>query len=395
MIKCVKCGEVDAIAKSGIVRGKQRYYCSKCDYYFTLSTEQPVSINHHKRHPATILDIARELHISKSTVSRALHGHSDINEQTRKAVLETARKLEYQPNLLAYGLAKNKSMTIGIIVPEFINSFFPFIIIGAQEVANPAGYHVLICQSNESYQTEIANTNVLLSSRVDGLLVSLTGETPNIDHFKKFERAGIPVVYFNRVCKDTHVSKVIVDDYEGAFKGVVHLIENGCRRIAHIAGPANLQMSQNRLRGYLDALAQHGIEKDSSLIIDYDLNPQQATECAKRLFDLPLPPDGLFAVNDPAAIAAMLVAKERAIKIPDELAVLGFSNEPTSALIEPGLTTLAQPMADIGRTAISMLFDQIDSADDEVVEPETRVLKTTLIVRGSSLKHQHQGIHEG
>jgi DNA-binding LacI/PurR family transcriptional regulator len=388
MIKCVKCGEVDAIAKSGIVRGKQRYYCSKCDYYFTLSNEQPETIAHHKRHPATILDIARELHISKSTVSRALHGHSDINEQTRKAVLEIARKLEYQPNLLAYGLAKNKSMTIGIIVPEFINSFFPFVIIGAQEVANPAGYHVLICQSNESYQTEIANTNVLLSSRVDGLLVSLTGETPNIDHFKKFERAGIPVVYFNRVCKDTHVSKVIVDDYEGAFRGVVHLIENGCKRIAHIAGPPNLQMSQNRLKGYLDALAQHGIEKEDSLIVSYDLNPRQATECAKKLFDLSAPPDGLFAVNDPAAIAAMLVAKERGIKIPEALAVVGFSNEPTSALIEPGLTTLAQPMADIGRTAIKMLFDQIDLEDDEAVEPETKILKTTLIVRGSSLKRR-------
>lgn len=387
MIKCVKCGEVDAIAKSGIVRGKQRYYCGKCDYYFTLSSEQPLTINH-KRHPATILDIARELQISKSTVSRALHGHSDINEQTRKAVLETARRMEYQPNLLAYGLAKNKSMTIGIIVPEFINSFFPFIIIGAQEVANPAGYHVLICQSNESYPTEVANTNVLLSSRVDGLLVSLTGETPNIDHFKKFERAGIPVVYFNRVCKDTNVSQVIVDDYDGAFKGVVHLIENGCRRIAHIAGPPNLQISQNRLKGYLDALAQHGIEKDDSLIVSYDLNPQQATVCAKQLFDLPVPPDGLFAVNDPAAIAAMLVAKERGIKIPEELAVVGFSNEPTSALIEPGLTTLAQPMGDIGRTAIRMLFDQIESEDHETIEPETRVLKTTLIVRGSSLKQR-------
>jgi DNA-binding LacI/PurR family transcriptional regulator len=384
MIKCVKCGEVDAIAKSGIIRGKQRYYCSKCDYYFTLSGEQPVTIAH-KRHPATILDIARELHISKSTVSRALHGHSDINEQTRNAVLEMARKLEYQPNLLAYGLAKNKSMTIGIIVPEFINSFFPFVIIGAQEVANPAGYHVLICQSNESYETEIANTNVLLSSRVDGLLVSLTGETPNIEHFKKFERAGITVVYFNRVCKDTNVSKVIVDDYDGAVKGVVHLIENGCKRIAHIAGPPNLQMSQNRLHGYLDALARHNIEVDESLIINYDLNPLQATECAKQLFNLPDPPDGLFAVNDPAAIAAMLVAKECGIQIPSQIAVVGFSNEPVSAFIEPGLTTLAQPMADIGRTAIQLLFDQIE-VENEMQEPETKILKTTLIVRGSSLR---------
>ena len=385
MIKCVKCGEVDAIAKSGTIRGKQRYYCSKCDYYFTLSGEQPVTIAHHKRHPATILDIARELHISKSTVSRALHGHSDINEQTRNAVLEIARKLEYQPNLLAYGLAKNKSMTIGIIVPEFINSFFPFVIIGAQEVANPAGYHVLICQSNESYETEIANTNVLLSSRVDGLLVSLTGETPNIEHFKKFERAGIPVVYFNRVCKDTNVSKVIVDDYDGAFKGVVHLIENGCERIAHIAGPLNLQMSQNRLQGYLDALAQYNIAVDESLIVNYDLNPLQATECAKHLFNLSNPPNGLFAVNDPAAIAAMQVAKESGIKIPSQIAVVGFSNEPVSAFIEPGLTTLAQPMADIGRTAIQLLFDQIE-VENEMQEPEIKILKTTLIVRGSSLR---------
>jgi DNA-binding LacI/PurR family transcriptional regulator len=387
MIKCVKCGEVDAISKSGIIRGKQRYYCGKCAYYFTLPG-RPITAAHSKRHPATIQDIASELHISKSTVSRALHGHSDINEQTRKAVLEIARRLEYQPNLLAYGLAKNKSMTIGIIVPEFINSFFPFVIIGAQEVANPAGYHVLICQSNESYETEIANSNVLLSSRVDGLLVSLTGETPNIEHFKKFERAGIPVVYFNRVVADANVSKVIVDDYEGAFKGVVHLIENGCRRIAHIAGPSNLQMSQNRMQGYLDALREYGIPKDDSLIIRYDLNPKQAAECARHLFELPESPDGLFAVNDPAAIAAMLVAKERGIKIPDELAVVGFSNEPTSALIEPALTTLAQPMSDIGKTAIQMLLDQIDSTDEKDREPKTKILKTELIVRKSSLRRK-------
>lgn len=387
MIKCVKCGEVDAIAKSGVIRGKQRYHCGKCDYYFTLSAE-PVTISPSKRHPATILDIARELHISKSTVSRALHGHSDINDETRKAVLEIARKLEYQPNLLAYGLAKNKSMTIGIIVPEFINTFFPFIIIGAQEVANPAGYHVLICQSNESYATEVANTNVLLSSRVDGLLVSMTGETPNTDHFKKFERAGIPVVYFNRVCKDTHVSKVIVDDYEGAFKGTEHLIQNGCKRIAHISGPPNLQISQNRMQGYLDALIRNNMAVDQSLIVSYDLSQTQAAACARYLLNLSDPPDGLFAVNDPAAIAAMLVAKEYGLKIPNDLAIVGFSNEPSSALIEPGLTTLGQPTADIGRTAIQLLFDQINGTEPDQLEPKTKILKTTLIVRGSSLKNK-------
>jgi DNA-binding LacI/PurR family transcriptional regulator len=385
MIKCVKCGEVDAIAKSGVIRGKQRYYCGRCDYYFTFSVE-PLTISPAKRHVATIVDIARELNISKSTVSRALHGHSDINKETRKAVLEIARKLEYQPNLLAYGLAKNRSMTIGIIVPEFINTFFPFIIIGAQEVANPAGYHVLICQSNESYETEIANTNVLLSSRVDGLMVSLTGETPNIDHFKKFERAGIPVVYFNRVCTDANVSKVIVDDYDGAFKGTEHLIQNGCKRIAHISGPPNLQISQNRMQGYLDALTHSNIPIDQSLVISYDLSQAHASACARHLLSRPDRPDGLFAVNDPAAIAAMLVAKEYGIKIPDDLAVVGFSNEPSSALISPGLTTVGQPTADIGRTAIQLLFDMINAAEPDKQDPVTKILKTSLIVRGSSLK---------
>lgn len=388
MIKCIKCGEVDAIAKAGIVRGKQRYYCDRCEYYFTLpSSETPPDGHAARRHQTTIIDIARELQISKSTVSRALHGHSDINEETRKAVLEVAKRLDYQPNLLAYGLAKSKSLTIGIIVPEFINSFFPYVIIGAQEIANPAGYHVLICQSNESYETEIANTNVLMSSRVDGILASLTGETPNVDHFKKFERAGIPVVYFNRVSADACASKVIVNDYEGAFKGVEHLIQNGCARIAHIAGPQNLQICKNRLQGYCDALVHYGFEIDESLIVYHNLSEESAVQSARHIFNMPNPPDGLFAINDPAAITVMQVAKAMGIRIPEDLAVVGFSNEPTSALIEPGLTTLAQPMAEIGKTAIELLFKHINDAG-EPSEPVTRILSTELIVRKSSLKNK-------
>jgi DNA-binding LacI/PurR family transcriptional regulator len=388
MIKCVKCSEVDAIAKAGIIRGKQRYYCARCDYYFTLpAAEISIAANSSRKHQPTIVDIARELQISKSTVSRALHGHADINEETRKAVLDVAKKLDYQPNLLAYGLAKSKSLTIGIIVPEFINSFFPYVIIGAQEIANPAGYHVLICQSNESYQTEIDNTNVLMSSRVDGILASLTGKTPNVDHFKKFERAGIPIVYFNRVTTDVCASKVIVDDYDGAYQGVTHLIQNGCKRIAHIAGPQNLQICRDRLQGYKDALLHHDMELNESLIIYHDLNPESALHCAQHLLDVPDRPDGLFALNDPAAIATMQVAKEKGICIPDELAVVGFSNEPTSALVEPGLTTLAQPMAEIGKTAVNLLFKQMNDTSDCFI-PETKILKTTLIVRKSSLKRQ-------
>lgn len=385
MIKCVKCNDVAAIAKAGIIRGKQRYYCSHCDYYFTFPVPNRLETSSgFRKHQTTIIDIARELQISKSTVSRALRGHSDINKETRQAVLDIAKQLDYQPNLLAYGLAKSQSMSIGIIVPEFINSFFPYVIIGAQEVANPAGYHILVCQSNESYQVEVENTKVLMSSRVDGILASLTGETPNVDHFKKFERAGIPVVYFNRVSADATASKVIVDDYEGAYKGVEHLIQNGCRRIAHIAGPKNLLISQNRLHGYLDALKANQLPVDECLIREYTLSQESATECANYLFDLADKPDGLFAVNDPAAIAAILVAKLRGIKIPEELAIVGFSNEPSSALIEPGLTTLAQPMAEIGKAAIELLFQQIHATEE--IAPQTKILKTTLIIRKSSMR---------
>ncbi|AYB31569.1 LacI family DNA-binding transcriptional regulator [Chryseolinea soli] len=383
MIKCNKCGEVDAIAKSGIVRGKQRYHCKRCEYYFTQPSLLTPETHHHRRHQTTIMDIASALQISKSTVSRALQGHSDINENTRKAVLDMAHQLDYQPNLLALGLAKSRSYTIGIIVPEFINSFFPYIIIGAQQVANPAGYHVIICQSNESLETEIANTNVLMASRVDGVVASVTAETKSLDHFQKFQRAGIPLVMFNRICDGLDVSKVLVDDYDGAYRGVEHLIQQGCTRIAHLAGPQNLQVGKQRLRGYLDALRDYNLPVYDELIVYCNLTKSSAQAAARQLLDLPTPPDSIFGVNDPAAIQTILIAKSRGISIPNDLAIVGFSNEPTSALIEPGLTTLAQPLDEIGKTTVQFLLNEIE---DDAILPRTEILKTQLIVRASSLR---------
>jgi LacI family transcriptional regulator/LacI family repressor for deo operon, udp, cdd, tsx, nupC, and nupG len=385
MVKCIKCGDVDAIAKAGIVRGKQRYFCKRCDCYFSLSATAEPEPAPSRRHQTTIMDIATALNISKSTVSRALQGHSDINANTRKAVLDMAVQLDYQPNLLALGLAKSRSYTIGIIVPEFINSFFPYIIIGAQQVANPAGYHVIICQSNESLETEIANTQVLLASRVDGVIASVTGETKTLEHFRKFQKAGIPVVMFNRICEGLDVSKVLVDDHDGAYKGVAHLIQQGCKRIAHLAGPQNLQIGRERLRGYLDALRDHNLPVDEDLIVYYDLSKESAQACARHLLDLPEPPDAIFAVNDPAAIQVILTAKSRGVCIPADLAVVGFSNEPTSALIQPALTTLAQPLDEIGKTAVQFLLHEIEQEEGPFT-PELRVLKTELIVRESSLR---------
>ncbi|MBN8860652.1 MAG: LacI family DNA-binding transcriptional regulator [Sphingobacteriales bacterium] len=386
MIRCPKCSQVHAINCSGMVRGKQRYYCKECNVYFTLSENVPVVTEEaavRKKHMTTIADIAQALNISKSTVSRALHEHSDINPATKKAVMEMAQQLDYTPNLLAQSLVRSRSNTIGIIVPELVTYFFPTVIIGATEVATEAGYNVVICQSQESLKSEIANVNVLLASRVEGVLVSMTRETGTFDHFRSFERHGVPMVFYNRVCDELNSPKVLVNDYEGAFKATEHLIKNGYKRIAHIGGPSNLRLSFNRLNGYTDALKRYGFPVKDELIVKSDLSRQGSVRCAKRLLGLPEPPDAVFCVNDPTAIQLMLVAKSMGISIPGALGVVGFSNDPIAAVIEPSLTTIEQPVAEMGRVAMQLL---IDTLKDEHVEsnPAFISLGTKLIKRGSS-----------
>lgn len=338
-----------------------------------------------RQHLATIIDIARQLGISKSTVSRALTGHPNVNTKTRQRVLELAEQLDYQRNQLAISLLTNQTRTIGIIVPEFISFFFPKVIIGAQEVLAEAGYNVVICHSNESYETEIANAKALLASRVDGLIVSHTKETRNFDHFRVFQRKGVPVVFFNRVCEDMNVSKVTVDDYDGAFRAVEHLIQTGRRRIAHLSGPDSLPNSRSRLDGYRDALRKYGVAEDPELIISYDLTLEKANIYVNHLLNLPQPPDALFTINDPTAIEALKVIKGRGLRIPDDIAIVGFSNDPISALVEPGITTVAQPVSEIGQQAANLLVEQMTDKDGNK-PPRTVVLATQLIVRGSTVK---------
>ena len=336
-----------------------------------------------KRHQVTIVDIAKELNLSKSTVSRALTGHPSVNAVTRQAVLELAEKLDYQRNMLAISLITRKTNTIGIIVPEFISSYFPNVTIGAQEIATKAGYNTVICQSNETYETEVANTKVMLSNQVDGVLVSITKETKNFDHLKIFQRKGIPIVFFNRVCDEMDVPKVIVDDFDGAFRAVSHLIERGRKRIAHLSGPPSLKISEKRLNGYKAALRKNNIELDDDLVIPYDLNLDMVHIYVTHLLNLPDPPDAIFAISDPTAIEIIQVVKKKGLKVPEDIAVVGFSNDFASGLIHPSLTTVSQPVKEIGRTAAQLLIDQINR---DVTEWKSiiRVLKTELIVRESS-----------
>ncbi|MFT3822808.1 MAG: substrate-binding domain-containing protein [Chitinophagaceae bacterium] len=384
MIRCIKCNEVSGIAKAGTIRGKQRYYCRHCNYYFTFqeTPASPASGAASSKHHATILDIARQLKISKSTVSRALRNSKEINLETRNAVLKMAQQLNYVPNYFASSLVKRKSYSIGIVVPELITNFFSQFIIIAQKAASLAGYEVVICHSNESFSNEMDVLKRLFAYQVDGILLSLSSETTSLDHLQLFQDAGVPVILFNRVKSRPGFPKVLADDYEGAFTGVEHLIKNGYRQIGHIGGPQNLQISKNRFRGYRDALAKHDLEFNPDRVVYYDLTPQGAQKCAQTLLDKPIGLDAVFAVNDPAAIALILEAKKRGLHVGPDLGIVGFSNDSRSEIIEPSLTTLEQPIEKMAETCIHLLLNKIN--DPQFAIPASTVLKTTLIERCSS-----------
>lgn len=340
-----------------------------------------------KNRQVTIIDIAKALNISKSTVSRALNNNPQVRTETKKAVLELAQEMDYQRNMLSISLITNKTNNIGVIVPELISSYFSRTIVGIEEAASKAGYNVIICHSNENYDQEISNVNIMINSRVDGVLVSMTRETHNFEHFKRFVKNGIPIVFFNRVCDEMIVPKVIVDDFEGAFRLTEHFITSGKRRIAHLAGPDNLAISRKRKEGYIAALKKHGIPLDEGLLVPYDLSLEKVNIHVNYLINLPNRPDAIFAVNDPTAIEVIQLLKKQKIKIPQEIAVAGFSNDNYSALINPSLTTVSHPDEEIGKIATNLLIDQI-SREIKDWKAITKMLGTTLIVRNSSKNKQ-------
>lgn len=332
----------------------------------------------------TIKDIAKSLNISPSTVSRALKDHPDISPATKKAVRKLAKELDYQPNSIALSLRKSKSFTIGIVIPQIVHHFFSTVISGIEDVAYDAGYHVMICQSNESYEREVLNTQALLASRVDGMLVSVSHETNDVKHFESIIKRGIPVVFFDRVVSSLNTSSVEVDDFGGAYRAVEYLLKSGCRRIAHLAGPENLLNSQNRLRGYKKALDDYGVAKNYENIITSGLTIEEGKKACTQLIEQGPLPDAIFAANDPLAIGAMQVLKEKNISIPDQVSVVGFSNEPLTSLIEPPMTTVEQPGFEMGQMATRLLLQEIDNKNEDQLKPEKKELKAELVIRKST-----------
>ena len=333
----------------------------------------------------TIKDIAKKLGVSVTTVSRALRDHPDVNAETRKLILEIANELDYQPNTIAQNLVKKKSNTIGIIIPGLIINFYASAISGIQKKASESGYNIVISQSNESYELELANINTLISNRVDGLIISVSSETKNTDHIKKIIDRHIPVVLINRDVEEVNADKVIIDDFEGAYYAVSHLISEGCTRIAHIAGPRHLSTAVNRYKGYAKALMDHGIPLREELVSYNNLSKEDGINMLKSLIKQKEVPDAIFAFNDATAMGTIKALHELGLKIPRDIALAGFSNEPLAELIEPSLTTVEQPTFELGLHAAEMLIKRINNKDENL-SPRLKVLKPKLIIRKSSQK---------
>ena len=332
----------------------------------------------------TIHDIAKALGISGSTVSRALNNNSRISEKTRSAVRDMAQKLGYQPNALASNLRTSCTKTIGVIIPRISRYFFSSAITGIEEFAREKGYNVIICQSNDQKERESDCVQTLFASRVDGVISSIALNTNNYDHYKTFTNRDIPLVFFDRVCDELETSKVVVDDFKGGFLAAEHLISKGCKRIAHISGPQHLNIYINRLQGYLKAMRKHHIAIDEDQIIESPLTREDGMACAKRLLESSNPPDAIFAANDTTALSIILYAKEKGIRIPEDLAIVGFSNEPFSEYLSPSLTTIEQSGFDVGLKATELLLDIIQNKTGN--RQETIVLPIKLIERESSNK---------
>lgn len=329
----------------------------------------------------TIKDIAKILGISVSTVSRALKNHPDISADTKKEVQELAKRLNYSPNSIALSLRNRKSFSIGIIIPEIVHHFFSCVISGIEQVANQNGYNVIIMQSDESYDRELSICRSALNTRIDGVLVSMSKTTFEYEHFRELQQAGISMVFFDRICGALDTDRVVVDDFQGAYSAVEHLIAVGCKRIAHLSAPQHLQIAQKRQMGYLQALKDNHIPVDENLIIACD-NQQDAKIVGRQLMEMTARPDGIFAVNDVTAAGAMYAIKKAGFSVPDDVAVCGFTDGLISTLTDPTLTTVEQHGEEMGRVAAEMLLKRVNA--DDSYPTITKVLKTNLIIREST-----------
>jgi len=336
----------------------------------------------------TLKEIASKLGISITTVSKALKNYSDVSDKTKKAVVALAKELQYTPNSFAVNLRTKESKTIGLIVPELVHHFFSNVVNAIIDEAEKNGYLVIILQSNESLELEKKQVELLINKRVDGIIMSLSNESNNDEHIREIVDRKIPFVMFDKIAKLSKCSKVIINDQSAAFNAVQHLIDEGCRRIAHIRGPVNPQNSVDRFIGYKKALEKNNIPFDSTLVYTCEkVNFEEGKYFAEQIIKDHEDIDGIFAITDLVAVGVLAFLNEKNISIPAQIAVIGFSNWFMAQVLTPKLSTVDQPSYEMGIESFNLLLQEMKSHKEGVVfTPKTVELLTRIIVRESSMR---------
>jgi len=335
-----------------------------------------------KRH-ISLKDLAKELGVSISTVSRALKNHPDISPEMTKKIQALAQVRNYTPNPLAMGLLRQQTRMIGVIVPDINTHFYSSIISGIEKVAKDHEYFIVISSSNESMEKEIESVENLLKSRVEGFIVCLSQETNDFAHFEKLVDSEVPLVFFDRICESLDVPAVIANGEDATRKITKHFYENGCTRIAYISGPEHLNISQKRKVGYLRGLQECGLEYDDILLVHCNLSIEDAKMATQKLLQLENKPDAIFGVNDTIAFAAMIEVKMQGYKIPDDISLAGFTDEFHSTVVDPPLTSVSHPTFQMGEEAANLFFASISQGKN--INRKV-MLPIDLVVRESSLK---------
>lgn len=337
------------------------------------------------RKEPTIYDLASQLNISIATVSRALKDDPVVNKKTKKKVYDLAELLGYRTNHFARNLRKQRTNTIGVIIPRINSYFMSSVISGMEKVANEGGYNLIISQSSESVEKEIFNARTMFNSRVDGLMVSLAYDTGNIGHFDAFFKKKIPLIFYDRVAEDESCLNVLIDNRRRAYEATKHLIDQGCRRIVHITAMSERNVYVDRLQGYKHALADHDIEFKKEYVLMNDLSQEAGTEAAAIIRKMNPLPDGVFASNDDCAVGCIVALKATDIRIPGDIAFVGFNNDPVSTIVEPHLTTINYPGYEMGEVAASNLINHLNGTAT-MDATNTIILRSELIIRASSKK---------
>ena len=335
--------------------------------------------------PMTMKDIAREFGISVATVSRALKDSPRISIERRKAIQQYAHDHNFYPNIIGAALRHNKVMpskVIGVIVPEFTHYYFSSILTGIEEAATARGFSIMVSLSGEKYEREVSICENFHRYKCCGVIVSQAKDTKNYDHYQKLIDAGIPLVFYDRICTGVNASRVVVDDYMGAYNAVTHLIETGCKRIAFYGSPMQLEISKNRFNGYKDALLKHGLPFDESITRVCD-NRADAEVITPEILALDNRPDGFFAVNDDTAIGIMYTAKRAGFRVPDDISVCGFTNGQRAVACDPMLTTVEQRGHRVGEEAATILMDKVEGLSP-LEKVEKRIVRTRLVIRGTT-----------